>query len=110
MGSLQSEINNIKSLLNEVLQVLNSVDNKNFDNNLIKAKHGMEKMVKLKLSLKNNYSYEELKKYDPELVEITKLIQDSFDNLFTSKKNQFAELGKQIAALRNKSKLVNYYR
>ena len=110
MEKLQNEIYNIKSLLNEVLQVLNSVDDKNFDNNLIKAKHGMEKMVKLKLSLKNNYSYEELKKYDPELVEITKLIQDSFDNLFTKKKNQFAELGKQIAALRNKSKLVNYYR
>ena len=110
MKKLEMEIEDIKSLLNEVLQTLNSVDDKNFDNNLIKAKHGMEKMVKLKLSLKNNYSYEELKKYDPELVEITKLIQDSFDNLFTKKKNQFAELGKQIAALRNKSKLVNYYR
>ncbi|MHB8338946.1 MAG: hypothetical protein ACYC6P_15980 [Ignavibacteriaceae bacterium] len=110
MEKLQNEINNIKFLLNEVLQVLNSVDDKNFDNNLIKAKHGMEKMDELKLSLKKTYPYEELKKYDPELVEITKQIQDSFDNLFTRKKNQFAELGKQIAALRNKSKLVNYYR
>ena len=110
MEKLQNDINNIKFLLNEVLQVINSVDDKNFDNNLIKAKHGMEKMDELKLSLKKTYPYEELKKYDPELVEITKQIQDSFDNLFTRKKNQFAELGKQIAALRNKSKLVNYYR
>ncbi len=110
MEKLQNDINNIKFLLNEVLQVINSVDDKNFDNNLIKAKHGMEKMVELKLSLKKTYPYEELKKYDLELVEITKQIQDSFDNLFTRKKNQFAELGKQIAALRNKSKLVNYYR
>jgi len=110
MKNLEMEIADIKSLLNEVLHALSSVNEQNFDENLIKAKHGMEKMANLRLSLKKAYPLEVLKKYDPELVEITKLIQDSFDNLFTKKKNQFAELGKQIAALRNKSKLVNYYR
>ncbi|MHB8578578.1 MAG: hypothetical protein ACYDA4_01815 [Ignavibacteriaceae bacterium] len=110
MEKLQSEINNIKSLLNGVLQVLNSMDDKNFYDNLSKAKLGMERMAELKLSLKKTFHYDELKKFDPELVKITKQIQESFDNLCTKKKNQFAELGKEIAALRNKSKLVNYYR
>ncbi|MHB1687853.1 MAG: hypothetical protein ACYCVH_10815 [Ignavibacteriaceae bacterium] len=110
MNNLNDEINNIKLLLTGILGNLNAVNDENFDENLTKAKLGMEEVNRLKFKLKEKYPLQTLNKYDAVLLEITKQIQVSFDNIFTKKKNQLAEIGKQIAILKNKSKLVNYYR
>ncbi len=110
MKSLEEEISYIKQLLEDVLSILKSVDNDNFDLHLNTAKLKMEEVNVTKERLRKSFPNEVLKKYNGTLFEITKQIQETFDNLFTKKKNDYAEVGKQIAVLRNKSKLVNYYR
>jgi|GEM_PF-4391215 len=110
MKSLNEEINYIKQLFEEVLSILKSVDNDNFDSHLNSAKLKIEEVNRIKERLNSTFPNELLKKYNAMLLDVTKQIQDTFDNLFTKKKNDYAEVGKQIAVLRNKYKLVNYYR
>ncbi len=110
MKNLSNEINSLKILLDQALEKLRNVNDLNFDENLNAAKTLMENYNLLKLQLKNTYPIEQLVSYNILLVDITKQIQETFDNLYTDRKNKFAEVGKQIAILKNKAKLTNYYR
>ena len=110
MKNLSDEINSLKILLDQALEKLRNVNDLNFDENLNAAKTLMENYNLLKLQLKNTYPIEQLVSYNILLVDITKQIQETFDNLYTDRKNKFAEVGKQIAILKNKAKLTNYYR
>ncbi len=110
MKNLIDEINSLRILLEQALEKLKSVNDLNFDDNLNSAKTLMESYNFLKLQLKNSYPIQQLENYNPLLVDLTKQIQETFDNLYTDRKNKFAEVGKQIAILKNKAKLINYYR
>lgn len=110
MKNLSDEINSLKILLEQALEKLKSVNDLNFDENLNSAKTLMENYNFLKLQLKISYPIEQLENYNLLLFEIAKQIQETFDNLYTDRKNKFAEVGKQIAILKNKAKLINYYR
>lgn len=110
MKNLSDEINSLKILLDQALGKLRNVNDLNFDENLNAAKTLMGNYNLLKLQLKNTYPIEQLVSYNILLVDITKQIQETFDNLYTDRKNKFAEVGKQIAILKNKAKLINYYR
>ena len=110
MKNLNDEINSLRILLEQALEKLKNVNDLNFDENLNSAKTFLENYNFIKLQLKNKYPIEKLKNYNTLLFDITKQIQETFDNLYTDKKNKFAEVGKQIAILKNKAKLINYYR
>ncbi len=110
MKNLSDKIYALRVLLEQALEKLKCVNDLNFDENLNSAKTLMENYNFMKLQLKNSYPVDQLQSYNTLLLDITKQIQETFDNLYTDKKNKFAEVGKQIAILKNKAKLINYYR
>ena len=107
---IENKITELRDILTGVNNRLLSLTNDNFSVNLETAKSGMIKVDKLRNSLKNEYSYDELKKYDEEMTLLAKQIQVTFDNIIRDFRNKQDSILNEIVQLQNKKKLIKYGR
>lgn len=107
---LINEIDNIKNLLNNVIKDLNLLETGDFQINFDNAKNKMKLFNELKENLIKRYPIEELRKYDKELILLTKQINNKYDNIIEVKKKQMHEIAFRMKLLQNRKKLINYSR
>ena len=107
---LSVEIENIKNILREVIKDLSLIETDDFQANFESAKDKMRIFHEMKEKLIKDYSLEELRNYEQELLIITKQINNKYDNVIEVKKKQLQEVGLKIRLLQNRKKLINYSR
>ncbi len=110
MVMLSVEIENIKNILREVIKDLSLIETDDFQANFESAKDKMRIFHEMKEKLIKDYSLEELRNYEQELLIITKQINNKYDNVIEVKKKQLQEVGLKIRLLQNRKKLINYSR
>jgi hypothetical protein len=110
METLELNIAELKSLLQEILFDVERIDEGNFDQNTRMSKVNIEKVNSLREQLKNNYDIAALRKFDPELVYLAKQIKNSYDNVIRKKKLEAEKVLKDIKTLQNSKKLTSYKR
>ncbi|MCK9212591.1 MAG: hypothetical protein M0P61_17305 [Ignavibacteriaceae bacterium] len=107
---MEEKINIMEITLNKVLNYLEILSEENFEVIFPKAKLGMEYVNRLKTELKNQFTGEELTKFEERLLAPAKLIKNKFDDIVTLKKVKLAVISEEISHLQNQKKIVNYYR
>lgn len=105
---LQLEIDKMKFLLNKVISDLVLVETEEFQPNFDNAKTRMILFNKIKDNLIKEYPVEELRKYENELISLTKQIRNKFDNIVKKKKSDMATISARMKHIQNRKKLINY--
>jgi len=110
METLESNIEQIKSSYIQVLNILNSFNDREFQRQLKKAKGLMDSSKLSREKLRNEYDARELQLYEADLQLLTKQIKEKFDNIVREKTLRKEKIAQQIEWLKNKKKLQNYRR
>jgi len=105
----QAEIlSRIKANLVNIDNLLNSMEGEYYIPNNAKITLCVEEIKKLFENLKNNYPSDVVEKLKKEVNLLTKLIDKKFDNVIRNKNVELQELSKELNALQNQKKIVNY--
>ena len=110
MEELIKNIDKIKFNLHKILEILNSLNSKNFYVALEESKCKIDEVNKIKEYLRQNFNKEELLKYDEELFILAKQIVETYDNIVRKKYQEKTAVALEIGRLQNKKKLHNYRR
>lgn len=106
--NVEYEINGIKQILSEVLMDLNSLTFENFELKFKEVKTKMILAKELKRQLENKFPLVELKKNEKELLILTKLIKESYDNIIQNIKEEQNKISNQLKSVRNMKKIAMY--
>ena len=108
--NLEHKIDVIKELFDKTLFELNGISIDHFDSHFNRAKKNVTDINKLREELLQDFSLEELEKYDQELLDLAKQIKNTYDNIigkFTEERNILSE---KLKSVQNKKKIANYSR
>lgn len=104
----EHEIENLKYLLGSILTNLNSITFENFDEKFKEARSKMILANELRKQLPVSSNIEEYKKSEKELLILTKLIQESYDNVIRKIKDEQERVALQLKSLGNRKKIAIY--
>jgi hypothetical protein len=107
---LEKRINEIKNLLLEIIYYFDNIDEANFKKYLDKALKNMVLVDLVKKELRSIYGAEQLKNNEMELSELSKLIQERFDNIVRLKKEEAENISDNLKQIQNQKKIANYIR
>jgi hypothetical protein len=107
---LQKKINEIRKLLLGIINYFDSINDVNFKKNLDNALKNMVLVDLLKKELRSIYGAEQLKNNTMELSELSKLIQEKFDNIVRLKKEEAENISNNLKQIQNQKKIANYIR
>jgi hypothetical protein len=110
MRILEYHIEEIKTLLIQVLNIFNSLEDADFDDQLKTAKLKMDQVSLIKKELRKHFKSEELMLYEENLYNIAKQIEERFDNIVKRKSLEKKAIAHKIGQLQNSKKLQNYRR
>ena len=110
MNSLEIHIEEIKTLFFQVLDILDNLNDSNFDNRMKTVKANMDEVNLIKEKLQRQYPKDELSKYEESLFKLAKQIQEKFDNIIKLKILEKDRIALELEQLKNKKKLQNYRR
>jgi len=110
MKNLEEQILELKIHLQNTINVLTVTDLDNFDSQIKMVQDIINQINALRKKLKNEYEINILRKYDTELLFLTKQIKTSFDNIGRKLKNEADKVSKELRNLQNSKKLTSYKR
>lgn len=100
----------IETLLTEVLSIVESLNDNDFDKQLSGAQEKIEKAKLLKKEVEEGFTKEETALFREILTILTKQIEKKFDNKIKEKNLEKDRIGRKIEQLKNNKKLQNYRR
>jgi hypothetical protein len=110
MKNLNEKIEELKQLLSLVIETLGQTDTENFDEKIRIVQKAINSINLAREQLKKEYDINILRNFDPELLFLTKQIQNSFDNVSRKVKIEADKVSKELRNLYNKKKLTSYNR
>jgi gas vesicle protein len=110
MEILRKKIDELTILYQEVLQELSRVSEDNFREQLPLTVEKAKAANLIRDKLFTEYDHEMIKKCDESLIEITKQIKFTFDNMVEEKQKEISSVELELKKLQNKKKLVLYGR
>lgn len=106
----ENEIGKIKDELIGLQNILGNVNSDNFDEYNLKIQNSVSAVVNINNKLKTEFPETLYKKYTEEIKEPAKFILKMLDSMIKVKKNEMAEVSKQLKVFENKKKLTKYIR
>ncbi|MGE5352883.1 MAG: hypothetical protein ACM3P0_12420, partial [Acidobacteriota bacterium] len=106
MNPLELKINEISSVLQDLLVLLDGLNDENFFAQMAEFNAKTSRIDELKLQLKTTYEPEILRQYEPGLIKLTKQLSNKFDNIITKVKTEQNAIGLELKNIQNKKKLV----
>lgn len=103
-------IEDIEILLTQVLSIVESFNDHDFDMQFNSAQEKIEKVKLLKKEVEERFSKEEIALFKEKLIILTKQIEKKFDNKIKEKNLEKDRIGQEIEQLKNNKKLQNYRR
>jgi hypothetical protein len=110
MREITSYIEEIQILLVQVLSIIETFNDTDFDNQLKSAQEKIEKVRLLKKELEKGYKKEEIEPFKENIHNLTKQIEEKFDNKIKEKNIEKDRIAREIEQLKNNKKLQNYRR
>ena len=107
---IENKIEEISGILQGINSQLGSITEKNTESELKKVKILIDKLSVLRENLLKEYNISQLKKYEQNLLKITKLINQKFDNVIKENKLRQSEILLQLKEINNHKKLITYSR
>lgn len=110
MDPIEGKILYFKRLLKKIIEELNYLTSDNFNENIKHVQATIEEVRLLRNQLKSEGDKNIFKKYDAELLFLTKQIKNSFDNVSRKIKTEADLVSKELRDLQNSKKLTSYNR
>jgi hypothetical protein len=110
MKNPEQKIEELTILYKEVLQELGRVTEENFQDILPSTMEKVKGANLIRDKLYKEYDLAEIKKCDASLIETTKQIKFTYDNMVEETQKEMASVGLELKKLQNKKKLVLYGR
>ena len=110
MNSLTDQIQQLKILLETTYADLSDISVKNFNNKMPTIRNKINQIVLKRKELIQQYKREDLLQYDKKLFNLTKQIQEKFDNVIEWYKTETLEIAQKLVQIRNRKKIANYVR
>ena len=110
MNILEYHIEEIKTLLVQVLNIFDAFNEDEFDTLLATAKAKMDQVSLIKEKLRKEFKNEDLMLYEENLYKLAKQIEERFDNIVRQKYLEKQAVAQKIEQLQNSKKLQNYRR
>ncbi|MCH8033231.1 MAG: hypothetical protein IH950_05665 [Bacteroidetes bacterium] len=110
MNSLTDQIQQLKILLETTSADLSDISVKNFNNKMPTIRNKINQIVLKRKELIQQYKREDLLQYDKKLFNLTKQIQEKFDNVIEWYKTETLEIAQKLVQIRNRKKIANYVR
>ena len=108
--SFEISIETSRRILESILSDLEGLTEDNFQQLFPSTQNKFSEAMRLKASLENLYSPTMLKKYEPELSRLAKLIREKFDNILAEKRQTLSLLETELHSLQNHKKITYYGR
>lgn len=105
---LRDDIQNIKLILTDILNVLNKINTENFDQLFPKANELTKSVVKKREELRQLYPEETLRSFNPELDIILKEINKKSDSVLLELKTEQNKVSEELKNSINKKNLAKY--
>lgn len=103
-------VDEMKIRMKTVVRLLSELEDEEFDVVMAEVARLAEEIALIKKEAIARFSREELKKNNEELMEITKLIQQLFDNMLQRKSIEFELVKAELSKSANQKKLSSYQR
>jgi len=110
MNSLINEIEQLEILLETTSVDLSDISVENFNNKMPLIRNKLNQIVSKRKELLQQYERKDLLQYDKNLFDLTKQIQEKFDNVIEGYKTETLEIANKIVQIRNRKKIANYVR
>ncbi|MCH7962727.1 MAG: hypothetical protein IH852_02190 [Bacteroidetes bacterium] len=110
MNSLTDQIQQLKILLETTYADLSDISVKNFNKKMPPIRNKINQIVLKRKELIQQYKKKDLLQYDKKLFNLTKQIQEKFDNVIEWYKTETLEIAQKLVQIRNRKKIANYVR
>jgi len=110
MNSLTDQIQQLKILLETTYADLSDISVKNFNKKMPTIRNKINQIVLKRKELIQQYKREDLLQYDKKLFNLSKQIQEKFDNVIEWYKTETLEIAQKLVQIRNRKKIANYVR